>query len=470
MAKYNKGLKITDQDGRIYTLDQKIGRGGQGVVWTLKEGALAVKFLKTNEGNRDDVRRRIQRVNRLGLEDLPVAVPWVVLQTPSVGYIMKLVRGLQPLSTLSKAPKESVTAWYLNSGSLKWRLRVLSVIAEVLSKLHSKGLAFADPSPNNFMISPKPSDTPKAYLIDADNMEVSSQTGSRILYTPRYGAPELVNEISGVTTLSDAYAFAVLAFEVLTLRHPLIGDDIDDGESEEETKALAGHIPWIDHSCDNSNWCERGIYPREIVLSPPIKRLFKKTFEDGLNDPQRRPGMGKWADELLKAADRTVCCNNCNGSYYSNQERCPWCDSPVANTRLARFLIWDPESTDNVKFLTTKKENGETEPRVVTVPRVVHSIDLQKNISQKLHRRHFFSDPLTNADSPIAEITLIGKDATVHNLGTSPLYARTFSASGLESEREISPGETKNIPADGVNPRWYLHVGSLDTFHRALAL
>ena len=460
MGKYQQGQKITDQNGRVYTLDQKIGKGGQGVVWTLKEGDFAVKFLKTNRRNREEVLRRIQRVARLDLQDLPVSVPWVTLQAPSVGYIMKLVRGLKPLGTLIQSPQESFTQWYLDSGSLRWRLRVLSVIAEVLSNLHGKGLAFADPSPNNFMISSEICDFPKVYLIDADNMEPASSMNPRILYTPRYGAPELVMEKRGVNTLSDAHAFSVLAYEVLTSRHPLIGDDIDDGPPEEEEKALAGQIPWVGHTSDDSNWCERGITPTEMVISSRMRDLFTRTFEDGLNDPPKRPGMGKWAEVLLQASDMTVYCDRCKGSYYRSKAGCPWCGVPIPKTRVACFYMWDPDSEGKVKFIKTAE--GKL--------KIVHAIILQKGHPVKLCARHFFNDPQADGNAPVAEITLLGGDASIRNVGADTLYARSFPASEPVKEREIKPGQDMNIPADGVEPRWNLALGDLDAFHRSLAI
>ena len=42
---------------------------------------------------------------------------------------------------------------------------------------------------------------------------------------------------SGVNTLTDAHAFAVIAFQTLCLIHPLMGDLVLDGEPELEEKA-----------------------------------------------------------------------------------------------------------------------------------------------------------------------------------------------------------------------------------------
>lgn len=82
----------------------------------------------------------------------------------------------------------------------------------------------------------------EAWLIDLDNLCTHSEPG-RAVFTPYYGAPEIVTGRSGATSLSDAWAFAVLAFNALTLLHPLCGDLVRDGEPELEEQALTGQVP-----------------------------------------------------------------------------------------------------------------------------------------------------------------------------------------------------------------------------------
>jgi serine/threonine protein kinase len=101
---------------------------------------------------------------------------------------------------------------------------VLSAVAEVLARLHGKGLAYGDPSPANLLIPPNPVDEPNVFLIDADNLRAFAQAGSHYIFTPGYGAPEVVTGQHGISTLSDAHAFAVIAYKVLTTNHPFVGE------------------------------------------------------------------------------------------------------------------------------------------------------------------------------------------------------------------------------------------------------
>ena len=55
------------------------------------------------------------------------------------------------------------------------------------------------------------------------------------------------------TTMSDCYSFAVIAYELLLLNHPLSGDYVSDGETELEEQALLGKLPWVDNEDDTTN-------------------------------------------------------------------------------------------------------------------------------------------------------------------------------------------------------------------------
>ena len=69
----------------------------------------------------------------------------------------------------------------------------------------------------------------EAWLIDLDTV-TQTKSPEFSVYTPGYGAPEVVTGKELTDTYSDMWAFAVLCYQTLTLNHPLIGDMADDGE------------------------------------------------------------------------------------------------------------------------------------------------------------------------------------------------------------------------------------------------
>ena len=179
------------------------------------------------------------------------------------------------------------------------------------------------------MFSPRPRvNRDEICLIDCDNIRYQSAPQNGDVYTVGYGAPEVVVGRSGVNSLSEAFAFAVLAFQMLAATHPLIGDFVHDGEPEHELAAFEGKLPWIEDPTNDMNRSRFGL-DREIVLSPRLKKLFEETFGPGLNNPMLRPGIARWLDALHTAADATISVPNAR--------------QPTFRTKSAALGVWRPD-------------------------------------------------------------------------------------------------------------------------------
>ena len=332
---------VTTLHGNRYPLGVELGQGAQGQVFAVEGDNLAIKLLlHCPEQASERLRDQLARVGRLPLEDLRVARPLEQLATPDLGYVMELLTDMAPLSHLMSPPRntESPVQWYLDSGGLRRRLRLLAHVAEVLAHLHGRGLIYVDPSPNNILVSRDPG-AHEVRLIDADNLRPASHTGES-LFTPRYGAPEVASGRGPCNSLTDAHAFAVMAFETLTLQHPLMGDLVQQGDPALEQEALAGRLPWVDHTEDDSNRASHGI-PRQRVLSEELRQDFYQAFQLGLKEPTARPGMARWAEHLHRAADHTLHCS-CGGTSYRERDTCSWCDDQLPAHVVVAAMLWDP--------------------------------------------------------------------------------------------------------------------------------
>lgn len=344
---------VVDNNNTAYELDKKLGEGGQGAVYSVKGGKRAVKLMRGKSlEKRNLLSRQLTNVRLLfDIQKLPIAMPLEMLKPPHIGYVMELLTGMIPLTKLTYKPAkiESLGQWYLQGGGLKRRLILLAKTAEALCQLHGKGLVYADPSHNNIFVS-SDLDATEIRLIDADNLCYESNVSSSF-YTPGYGAPELVQGKSGVNTLTDAYAFAVIVFQTLTTLHPFTdGDFVNDGEPELAEKALQGEIPWIDHPDDDSNATNNGL-PRKITLSPRLRKLAQKCFGEGLLNPQKRPGINQWAEYLYSAHDFTITCPDCHSNYYPVEKNCPWCNHPRPSYVKIDIFYSHPEVKDNQQKL-----------------------------------------------------------------------------------------------------------------------
>lgn len=116
---------VTDEHGTVYELDRKLGEGGQGKVYSVKNGRYAIKVLQqANQSQREGLRRQIrsvQRLTQLELKGLNIARPIALLKEPRLGYVMELLTGMEPLSNLIPTPLQfreidSLVEWYLQGG------------------------------------------------------------------------------------------------------------------------------------------------------------------------------------------------------------------------------------------------------------------------------------------------------------------------------------------------------------------
>lgn len=330
--------QVVDESGAVHTLSKQIGAGGQGAVWLVEGGRRIVKLL-TPGSDAEVLRRQFAFVRRLDLAGLHVARPIAVLKPPHVGYVAEFLGDMVSIKSLMEAPGSELLRWHIDTGGLRRRLRLLAHAGEALLGLHARGVFYADMSHNNVFVS-RPTHAVEAWLIDLDNLSHESDH-QRAIYTPGYGAPEVVARSAGCTTLSDAWAFAVLVWHTLTLSHPFIGDLVNDGAPELEEEAFAGRLPWVGHSTDDRNRCSSGL-PADIVLAGKLMELARTTFEEGVTDRKRRTSVADWVDRLHAAADQTVACPGCAGSYFVTEATCPWCSEPRPAVDPVRIARWQP--------------------------------------------------------------------------------------------------------------------------------
>ena len=450
---------VTSTHGTRYHLSRELGRGGEGAVFAVEGGRLAVKLLRDRSArSRDRLRDRLAMVGRLPLDGLAVARPIEQLRPPHVGYVMELLTGMVPIRSLMRPPKgtSSVTQWYSCGGGLRRRLRLLARVAEVLSELHGSGLVYADLSPSNVFVSESP-EANEVRLIDTDNVHPATAEG-RSIYTPRYGAPEVVRGKAMSNSLADCWTFAVIAFETLALVHPLLGDDVQYGEPAMEQEALEGGLPWVDAE-DDDNRSSDGI-PREIVLSPRLGGEFSRAFGPGKSDPDVRPGLARWAERLHTAADRTVTCPECTGNFYGNRECCSWCGATRPSLLMARVLLWDPSRREAGDGGRLNRRAG-----IVSNPagklRPLDMLAISPNEPVELSER--VTDG-TSGWTPTLRVGFSGDRVTLEPLDTREW--RLVSPDG-HAERLIGPPPV-HLAISDLRTGWLVHAGPDDRLHRVI--
>lgn len=346
---------LIDEQGYKHYLGKKLGQGGQGAVFNTSDKNVVIKVvlnpstgqIVSNKERYVKFKDNIDEVRILPLsKDIHIAKPVHLLKEPTNGYVMRLLSDMMPIKKLIIPQEDSITKFYIETGGLRRRLALLRNIAKDLARLNSMSIVYADISPENIFVSSNIEEQ-ETWFIDADNMRYAVDF-ERPIYTPGYGAPEIVRGTSSNNTLSDIYSFAIVAFELLTLTSPfegellLNGDDWEDEWSEEVDyyeKSERGEIPWIEDEEDDSNFSDKGI-PRSIVLSNKLMELFERTFgRAGRENSLNRPSMNEWYEVLNQAESATIKCNKCNSTFYLGRNTCPFCN--VQRERIYQVKIYD---------------------------------------------------------------------------------------------------------------------------------
>ncbi len=450
-------LRVVDERGTVYTLERKLGEGGQGAVFRVAGGRVAVKLYRVPPSAgavaRERLSAKLRQVRHLPIDDLPIARPLAMLAEPAVGYVMERLTGMVPFARMTDHPPDGVTAWYLETGGVRRRLSLLARMAVALQGLHSRGLVFGDLSPNNVFLSEDHTGE-EVCFIDADNLCFESQPSRNAVYTPFYGAPEVVAGRSGVNTLTDVHAFAVMAFETLSLVHPFIGDWVSEGEPELEEAAVRGELPWVDDPGDDRNAASQGI-PRDIVVSPLLMDLFQATFGPGRTRPTARPGVEAWPERLQTAADATVHCPECGGTFYASRSACPWCDRPRPSMVLARIRHWNADRREFVPIPGTRTTRGLKRPSPLLV--------VDEAGPRPLTRHHTHVGGRMSREAQV-DLALVGRRLTVRARSEAARSWYLVSPDG--GLHRLDTGEWV-LDVQGP-PWWDLHCGLTQENHRVV--
>ena len=458
---------VVDERGDTFELGEKpLGKGGQGVVFRAKNiSDVAVKFCSTNKSSSADarkkLRRRLEDVRILPLDGINLARPLELLRGDDVvGYTMRLLQDMVPIGDLIATDgTKHVVEFYLEHDGLKRRLRLLEKAASTLARLHATPLVYGDVSAQNVFVS-ESNEADELWLIDSDNLAYLHDS-SRGIYTPMFGAPELIGGRSGVDTLTDVYSFAILAFWVLVQSHPFLGDAVESGGWDEtgavtdnEELAMAGNLPFVDDPDDRSNRGLHGFSAQpELVLSPTLRKLFRAMFTEGRTNPLARPGAAQFARAFRSAANMTVRCPSCSSTYYVTAKSCPWCGAE--KTRPDVIFVearrWVPE-LDKEDWNSLYADN----------PNSSRVVDIAAPSTLKSHT--VAALPSHYDDEPELRLEVVSDGVTIERLSDREFWL--VSSSDSEPVRLV---KQKTLPLPQADKRWHLHCGPLDESHRLLS-
>lgn len=244
--------------GGTYRVEKLIGKGGMGMVFEGFDVALqrkvAIKKMDGQSGapGGDD---RLLEEGRLvaGLRHPNIVEIHSVLKEEGVIYqVFEFVAG-RPLDKLltSKGRLEAMEAVHL-----------LGEVGQGLDFAHSRGVVHGDLKPANIMINNEGRAKIMDFGLARKGLNIPGSGDGQIWGTPLYMAPE--QEVEPASKESDLYAFAVLAFELLSGSVPFPGPDILEQKLQMILAPLSRRVSGLPPALD-------GVFQRALAPDPRLR-------------------------------------------------------------------------------------------------------------------------------------------------------------------------------------------------------
>lgn len=236
-------------------------------------------------------------------------------------------------------------------GDFRSMLQMAISLARSIRRMHQAGLAHSDLSCNNVLVDPI---SGSCVVIDIDSLVVPGIYPPEVIGTGGYIAPEVL-ETSTLSfqdpnrhlpcSYTDLHALAVLIYEYLLFRHPLIGPkNYSDDPNLDDYLSMGPNALFIENPQDQSN------RPQDLELTirdlgPALEKLFLRAFVDGLHQPNERPTAIEWEKALVKTWDLLQPCENPNCAaqwfilYNPSHPVCPFCGQRVQKENIVRLHL-----------------------------------------------------------------------------------------------------------------------------------
>ncbi len=206
----------------IYEIKSELGRGGMATVYrgydSRFEREVAVKILPPELLHADpQFRARFQREAKIiaQLEHPSIVPVYDVGETEDTKlpyFVMKYMNG----GSLSERIKKGIM-------SVAEAARILEQIAPGLDEAHARGFIHRDLKPSNILFDSRGTPYISDFGIAKISQGTGTMTGSGIIGTPAYMAPEQATGDS-VDGRADIYALGIILFEMLTGKQPYEAD------------------------------------------------------------------------------------------------------------------------------------------------------------------------------------------------------------------------------------------------------
>lgn len=312
MKEFQKGQRIKTVSGGELEVIQKLGEGGQGVVYKVNYNGkpLALKWYFGNKlNNADKFYRNIQNNIKQGTPTGAFLWPLEITEyfEGSFGYLMEL-----------RPPEYKDFSLFLlakvHFANIEALINTALCITNGFRELHNRGYSYQDLNDGNFFVNPKTGDV---LICDNDNVAPYGENLG-IAGKCRYMAPEVVMGQKRPDSHTDRFSLSVVLYMLLFLNHPLEGKrTMCPCLTEELERKFYGSDPvFVWDPANDANRPVRGVHTNEIKLWPLYPAFVRKTFEKAFshevmvgNDTTHRVIEKEWQEVFTTLRDLTIKCS-----------------------------------------------------------------------------------------------------------------------------------------------------------------
>lgn len=227
-----------------FTLRERIGAGGMGVVWAAERKEpihqrVAIKVIKPGMDSEQVLARFQAEKNVLALMDHPNVAKVLDAGTTDQGrpyFVMELIRGI-PITEYCDSHKLD----------LRKRIEIVLQICKAVQHAHQKGIIHRDIKPSNILVGEKDGD-PVVKVIDfgvakalhGSDADVSIYSGLfQAIGTLAYMSPEQAGLcVDDIDTRADVYCLGVLLYELVTGATPFDKEQLEKAAINEAFRVI----------------------------------------------------------------------------------------------------------------------------------------------------------------------------------------------------------------------------------------
>lgn len=356
MKEFQKGQRIKTATGGELEVIQKLGEGGQGIVYKVNYNGkqLALKWYFGNKlRDPDRFYRNIQNNIKQGAPTSAFLWPLEITEyyEGSFGYLMDLRPSEYKDFSLFLLAK----ARFANIDAI---INAALCITNGFRELHNRGYSYQDLNDGNFFVNPKTGDV---LICDNDNVAPYGENLG-IAGKCRYMAPEVVMGKKRPDNHTDRFSLAVVLYMLLFLNHPLEGKrTMCPCLTEELERKFYGSDPvFVWDETNDSNRPVRGVHTNEIKLWPVYPEFVRKTFQKAFshevmigNDTTHRVIEKEWQQVFTSLRDVTIKCSCGEDTFIDPSQassRCVNCGKTIERPLMLKVKKYNVALTSGTKL------------------------------------------------------------------------------------------------------------------------